>query len=173
MLSTKFSLGLLESMVADRSFQTFFDFFWKILILTKIICQLSAQPESRKILYTAEIEGIVLIENRHNTLPLRFPSSSGLRFRTLLTILRSFPSIHQFGDDVFFNAPLKGISPLESFTSTQYPWGEQFEFNLNQICSRLWVVVKQWFGLCRCCSSCEIHWCFNRNGPLDPHLINW
>ena len=63
MLNTKFSLGLFESMV-DRSFETFSDLFWKILIFTKILCQLSAQPNlgksfiqpEEKVLYSSKID---------------------------------------------------------------------------------------------------------------------
>lgn len=91
MLSTIFrvSLGLFESI---RSF--FWNLLWSVLILRRLF--VTAESPSRKILYTTKIEGIVLLENRHNTLPLRFPSSSGLRFCTfLLTILRlHFPQFH-------------------------------------------------------------------------------
>lgn len=53
-------------------FETFSDLFWKIPTLRRLFvtAEIAAESPSRKILYKTEIEGIVLLENRHNTLPL-------------------------------------------------------------------------------------------------------
>ncbi|RDB30408.1 Periplasmic beta-glucosidase [Hypsizygus marmoreus] len=63
---------------------------------------------SREILHAADAESIVLLENRKNSLPLRKDIGS-------IAVIGPQADRVSFGDYVFFNASLNGISPLEGF----------------------------------------------------------
>lgn len=78
------------------------------------------------ILHNADAESIVLLENRGNTLPLRKDIGSIAVIgpqadRVTVSPFLAFPGLHihaqifQFGDYVFFNASLNGITPLAGF----------------------------------------------------------
>ena len=66
-------------------------------------------PETRELLHTMEQESIVLLENKNSVLPLSKSISS-------LALIGPQVDRVSFGDYVFFNASLNGISPLEGFT---------------------------------------------------------
>jgi beta-glucosidase len=91
MLRTKFSLGLFENPYPYADY------------LSTI-----RTPESRVVLAQAETESIVLLENNQNTLPLS---------KDIGSIALIGPQVNRvsFGDYVFFNASLAGISPLDGF----------------------------------------------------------
>ncbi|TFK34360.1 glycoside hydrolase superfamily [Crucibulum laeve] len=91
MLRTKFALGLFENPYPYADYMS--------TIRT---------PASRTVLHAAETESIVLLENRQNTLPLS---------KNIASIALIGPQVNRvsFGDYVFFNASLNGISPLDGF----------------------------------------------------------
>ncbi|TCD71921.1 hypothetical protein EIP91_000053 [Steccherinum ochraceum] len=91
MLRTKFSLGLFENPYP-------YDDYLSTL----------RTPETRALLHQMESESIVLLENRNATLPLS---------KDLSAIALIGPQVDRvsFGDYVFFNASLNGISPLAGF----------------------------------------------------------
>ncbi|KAI0915479.1 hypothetical protein AcV5_003688 [Taiwanofungus camphoratus] len=111
-LRTKFSLGLFESKFR----------LWMMPHVDPIFISYCSDPypyddylstlrtpETRALLHVMERETIVLLENRENTLPL----SKSIRSVALIG-----PQVDRvsFGDYVFFNASLNGISPLAGFT---------------------------------------------------------
>ncbi|PCH41771.1 glycoside hydrolase family 3 protein [Wolfiporia cocos MD-104 SS10] len=67
-------------------------------------------PETRALLHQMEQEQIILLENRNATLPLS---------KNIGSIALIGPQVNRvsFGDYVFHNATLNGISPLEGFTT--------------------------------------------------------
>ncbi|CAL1702011.1 unnamed protein product [Somion occarium] len=88
MLRTKFSLGLFENPYPYADFDSTL-----------------RTSKTRALLHDMERETIVLLENRQNTLPLS---------KTIESIAVIGPQADRvsFGDYVFFNAALNGISPL-------------------------------------------------------------
>ncbi|OCH93251.1 glycoside hydrolase [Obba rivulosa] len=91
-LRTKFSLGLFENPYP-------YDDYLSTL----------RTPATRELLHQMEQEAIVLLQNNANTLPLS---------KDIGSIALVGPQVDRvsFGDYVFFNASLNGISPLEGFT---------------------------------------------------------
>ncbi|KAH8103067.1 glycoside hydrolase superfamily [Cristinia sonorae] len=91
MLRTKFSLGLFENPFPYSDFAS---------ALRK--------PATRDLLHQMESESIVLLENRNGILPLS---------RSLKSVALIGPQVDRvsFGDYVFFNSSLNGISPLAGF----------------------------------------------------------
>ncbi|KAJ4488424.1 glycoside hydrolase family 3 protein [Lentinula aciculospora] len=91
MLQTKFTLGLFESPYPYPDY------------LNTI-----RTPESRQVLLQIEEEAIVLLENHDNVLPLN---------KDIGSIALIGPQVNRvtFGDYVFFNASLNGITPLAGF----------------------------------------------------------
>ncbi|PIL26655.1 hypothetical protein GSI_11280 [Ganoderma sinense ZZ0214-1] len=92
MLRTKLSLGLFENPYP-------YDDYLSTL----------RTPETRELLHSMEQETIVLLENRNATLPLS---------KSINSVALIGPQVDRvsFGDYVFFNASLNGISPLAGFT---------------------------------------------------------
>lgn len=93
MLTTKFTLGLFESPYPYSDY------------LSTL-----RTPASRTVLHSAESEAIVLLENRRNTLPLSKNIGS-------IALIGPQADRVTFGDYVFFNASLNGITPLDGFKS--------------------------------------------------------
>ncbi|KAH9483331.1 Beta-xylosidase [Psilocybe cubensis] len=91
MLSAKFALGLFENPYPYEDYMSFI-----------------RTPESRTVLHQADTESIVLLENRNNVLPLKKNIGS-------IALLGPQANRVTFGDYVFFNASLAGISPLDGF----------------------------------------------------------
>ncbi|THH04400.1 hypothetical protein EW146_g10188, partial [Bondarzewia mesenterica] len=91
-LRTKFTLGLFENPYP-------YDDYLSTL----------RKPETRELLHQMEQEAIVLLENKGNTLPLSTDISS-------IALIGPQVDRVSFGDYVFFNASLNGISPLTGFT---------------------------------------------------------
>ncbi|EJF59983.1 glycoside hydrolase [Dichomitus squalens LYAD-421 SS1] len=92
MLRTKFALGLFENPYPYEDY------------LSTL-----RTPETRELLHSMEQETIILLENRNNTLPLS---------KSINSVALIGPQVDRvsFGDYVFFNASLNGISPLAGFT---------------------------------------------------------
>ncbi|KAI0070156.1 glycoside hydrolase [Panus rudis PR-1116 ss-1] len=92
MLRTKFALGLFENPYPYEDFE-----------------QTLRTSSTRSLLHDMEREAIVLLENRNNVLPLS---------KNIGSVALIGPQVDRvsFGDYVFFNATLNGISPLEGFT---------------------------------------------------------
>ncbi|KAG7093367.1 hypothetical protein E1B28_007049 [Marasmius oreades] len=86
--------------------------------------------KSREALHTADLESIVLLENRKNTLPL----SKDIRSIALIG-----PQADQvtFGDYVFFNATLNGITPLGGFKQFLSNSSSSTKINYAEGC-KLW-----------------------------------
>ncbi|OBZ65451.1 Periplasmic beta-glucosidase [Grifola frondosa] len=91
MLRTKFALGLFENPYP-------YDDYVSTL----------RTPETRQLLHDMERETIVLLENRQNTLPLSKSIGS-------VALIGPQADRVSFGDYVFFNASLNGITPLAGF----------------------------------------------------------
>ncbi|KAI0033860.1 glycoside hydrolase family 3 protein [Vararia minispora EC-137] len=93
MLRTKFKLGLFENPYPYADYNSTL-----------------RQETTRELLHQMEQEAIVLLENRDSLLPL---STTSTRSIALIG-----PQVNRvsFGDYVFFNASLNGISPLDGFT---------------------------------------------------------
>ncbi|KAJ4467499.1 glycoside hydrolase superfamily [Lentinula edodes] len=113
MLRTKFTLGLFESPYPYSDY------------LSTI-----RTPESRQVLLQMEEEAIVLLENRDNVLPLSTDISS---------IALIGPQVNRvtFGDYVFFNASLNGITPLAGFQEFLSNRSSSTRINFAQGCE-LW-----------------------------------
>ncbi|KAF9560036.1 glycoside hydrolase [Agrocybe pediades] len=94
MLRIKFAMGLFENPYPYQDYAS--------MIRT---------PLSREVLLQAERESIVLLENKKGILPLNV-GKGGLKSVALVG-----PQVDRvsFGDYVFFNASLAGISPLDGF----------------------------------------------------------
>lgn len=91
MLRTKFSLGLFENPYPYEDYLS-----------------LLRTPESQETLLASDRESIVLLENRQNTLPLSKNIGS-------VALIGPHADRVSFGDYVFFNATLNGVSPLAGF----------------------------------------------------------
>ncbi|KDR71141.1 hypothetical protein GALMADRAFT_808036 [Galerina marginata CBS 339.88] len=113
MLRAKFALGLFENPYPYPDYQS--------LIRT---------PASRVVLMQAESESIVLLENRQNTLPLKKTANS-------IAILGPQANRVSFGDYVFFNASLAGISPLDGLKQFMSSNSISTKINFAQGC-QLW-----------------------------------
>ncbi|KAJ3760101.1 glycoside hydrolase [Lentinula raphanica] len=113
MLRTKFTLGLFESPYPYPDYMS--------TIRT---------PESREVLLQMEEEAIVLLENHENVLPL----SSDIGSIALIG-----PQVNRvtFGDYVFFNASLNGITPLAGFQEFLSNRSSSTKINFAQGCE-LW-----------------------------------
>ncbi|KAJ3857876.1 glycoside hydrolase family 3 protein [Lentinula lateritia] len=113
MLRTKFTLGLFESPYPYSDY------------LSTI-----RTPESRQVLLQMEEEAIVLLENRDNVLPLSANISS---------IALIGPQVNRvtFGDYVFFNASLNGITPFAGFQEFLSNQSSSTKINFAQGCE-LW-----------------------------------
>ncbi|KZT23228.1 glycoside hydrolase family 3 protein [Neolentinus lepideus HHB14362 ss-1] len=85
-------------------------------------------PSTRTLLHQMEQEAIVLLENRNNTLPLSTSIGS-------IALIGPQVDRVSFGDYVFFNASLNGISPLAGFT--QYLSNTSVQINYAEGC-KLW-----------------------------------
>ncbi|KIK63658.1 glycoside hydrolase family 3 protein [Collybiopsis luxurians FD-317 M1] len=129
MLRTKFTLGLFESPYPYDDY------------LSTI-----RTPESREVLLHMEEEAIVLLENNNNLLPLKNVSSVALigpqanrvtASPLASTLLTSFDFFGQFGDYVFFNASLNGITPLAGFQEFLSNSSSSTKVNFAQGCE-LW-----------------------------------
>ncbi|ETW84887.1 glycoside hydrolase family 3 protein [Heterobasidion irregulare TC 32-1] len=92
MLRTKFTLGLFENPYPYDDY------------LTTL-----RTPETRELLHQMELESIVLLENKQSVLPLSINVGS-------VALIGPQVDRVSFGDYVFFNASLNGISPLAGFT---------------------------------------------------------
>ncbi|KAI0337167.1 glycoside hydrolase, partial [Trametopsis cervina] len=90
-LRTKFSLGLFENPYPYEDYSS-----------------ILRTPETRTLLHQMEQEAIVLLENRDSILPLS---------KSINSVALIGPQVDRvsFGDYVFFNATLNGISPLAGF----------------------------------------------------------
>ncbi|KZT13283.1 glycoside hydrolase family 3 protein [Laetiporus sulphureus 93-53] len=90
-LRTKFALGLFENPYPYPDYTS-----------------MLRTPETRALLHQMEKEQIVLLENHHNTLPLS---------KNISSVALIGPQVNRvsFGDYVFYNATLNGISPLQGF----------------------------------------------------------
>ncbi|KAF8075743.1 glycosyl hydrolase family 3 C-terminal domain-containing protein [Lyophyllum atratum] len=91
LLRTKFALGLFENPYPYTDYLS--------MIRT---------PTSRDILHSIDSESIVLLENRHNTLPLSKSIGS-------VALLGPQANRVAFGDYVFFNATKNALSPMDGF----------------------------------------------------------
>ncbi|PFH45933.1 glycoside hydrolase family 3 protein [Amanita thiersii Skay4041] len=111
MLRTKFSLGLFENPYPYEDFQSTL-----------------RTPQSQDVLHAAETESIVLLENRANTLPLN---------KNIGSVALIGPQVDRisFGDYVFFNATLNGVSPLDGFR--QHLGSTSVKINYAEGC-KLW-----------------------------------
>ncbi|THU91701.1 glycoside hydrolase [Dendrothele bispora CBS 962.96] len=87
-------------------------------------------PKSKEVLHTADVESIVLLENHNNLLPLS---------KDIGSIALIGPQVGRvtFGDYVFFNASLAGISPLDGFTQFLSNASSSTKINFAQGCE-LW-----------------------------------
>ncbi|KAF4615931.1 hypothetical protein D9613_011320 [Agrocybe pediades] len=113
MLRTKFALGLFENPYPYENYET--------MIRT---------PESREVLHRADVENIVLLENRNQTLPLKTDIKS-------IALLGPQANRVSFGDYVFANASSEGISPLEGFKQFLANSSNSTKINFAQGCE-LW-----------------------------------
>ncbi|KAF8890444.1 glycoside hydrolase superfamily [Infundibulicybe gibba] len=113
MLRTKFSLGLFENPYPYTDY------------LSTI-----RTPASRATLRAADEESIVLLENRGHTLPL----SKSIKSVALLGPQAARVS---FGDYVFFNASLNGVSPLDGFKQFIANASNKVQLNYAEGC-KLW-----------------------------------
>ncbi|KAF8996334.1 glycoside hydrolase [Cyathus striatus] len=113
MLRTKFALGLFENPYPYADY------------LSSI-----RTPASRTVLHNADADSIVLLENRNRTLPLKTSIGS---------VALIGPQVNRvsFGDYVFFNASLKGISPLDGFKQYLSNVSSSVKVNFAQGCE-LW-----------------------------------
>ncbi|KAF8972046.1 glycoside hydrolase family 3 protein [Flammula alnicola] len=113
MLRTKFALGLFEDPYPYSDY------------LSSI-----RTPASRVVLNQADTESIVLLENHNNVLPLQ---------KNIGSIALLGPQVNRvsFGDYVFFNASLAGISPLDGFKQFIGNTSSSTKINFAQGCE-LW-----------------------------------
>ncbi|KAF8230984.1 family 3 glycoside hydrolase [Tricholoma matsutake] len=115
MLQTKFSLGLFENPYPYNDY------------LSTI-----HTPASREVLHAADTGFwcIILLENRQNILPL----PTDLKLIALIG-----PQANQvsFGDYIFFNASLNGLSPLHGFKQYLYNVSSSTKVNFAEGC-KLW-----------------------------------
>ncbi|KAF5364585.1 hypothetical protein D9758_005612 [Tetrapyrgos nigripes] len=113
LLRTKFTLGLFENPYPYTDYNA--------TIRT---------PKSKEILHTADLESIVLLENHNNLLPLSKDIGS-------IALIGPQAGRVSFGDYVFFNASLAGISPLDGFTQFLSDASSSTKINFAQGCE-LW-----------------------------------
>ncbi|KAF8148855.1 glycoside hydrolase superfamily [Crassisporium funariophilum] len=113
MLTAKFAMGLFENPYPYEDYMS--------LIRT---------PASRDVLHSADTESIVLLENRQNILPLK---------KNIASIALIGPQANRvsFGDYVFFNASLNGISPVDGFKQFLSNSTSSTKVNFAQGC-QLW-----------------------------------
>ncbi|KAJ8094890.1 hypothetical protein PM082_010105 [Marasmius tenuissimus] len=113
LLRVKFTLGLFES---PYPYSDYID-----TIRT---------PESREVLLASDRESLVLLENKQNTLPLK---------KEIGSIALIGPQVDQvtFGDYVFFNASLNGVSPLQGFKDFLANSSSSTKINYAEGC-KLW-----------------------------------
>ncbi|KAJ3552474.1 hypothetical protein NM688_g4133 [Phlebia brevispora] len=111
MLRTKFALGLFENPYPYSDYESTL-----------------RTSQTRSLLHQMEQETIVLLENNNNILPLS---------KSIGSIALVGPQVNRvtFGDYVFFNASLNGISPLDGFT--QHLANTSVKINFAQGCE-LW-----------------------------------
>ncbi|KAF4600387.1 hypothetical protein EYR38_005012 [Pleurotus pulmonarius] len=119
MLRTKFSLGLFENPYPYEDYLS-----------------LLRTPESQETLLASDRESIVLLENRQNTLPLSKNIGS-------VALIGPHADRVSFGDYVFFNATLNGVSPLAGFR--QVLADTQVQINYAEG-SKLWSNDQSGFG---------------------------
>ncbi|KAF8234668.1 family 3 glycoside hydrolase [Tricholoma matsutake] len=113
MLRTKFSLGLFENPYPYNDY------------LSTI-----RTPASREVLHAADAESIILLENRQNILPLPTDLKS-------IALIGPQANRVSFGDYVFFNASLNGLSPLHGFKQYLYNVSSSTKVNFAEGC-KLW-----------------------------------
>jgi beta-glucosidase len=113
LLRTKFTLGLFESPYPYPDY------------LSTI-----RTPEGREVLLQMEEEAIVLLENRNNLLPLSTDIGS-------VALIGPQANRVTFGDYVFFNASLNGITPLAGFQQLLSNVSSSTKINFAQGCE-LW-----------------------------------
>ncbi|KAA1478030.1 glycoside hydrolase family 3 protein [Dentipellis sp. KUC8613] len=111
MLRTKFSLGLFENPYPYEDY------------LSTL-----RTPATRDLLHQMEQEAIVLLENHNNLLPLKTDIGS-------IALIGPQVDRVSYGDYVFFNASLNGISPLAGFT--QHLSNTSVKINYAEGC-KLW-----------------------------------
>ncbi|KAI3598503.1 glycoside hydrolase family 3 protein [Moniliophthora roreri] len=121
LLRTKFTLGLFENPYPYADYQD--------TIRT---------PKSREVLHTADSETIVLLENHDNTLPLSKDIGS-------VALIGPQANRVTFGDYVFFNASLNGITPLEGFKQFLRNASSSTTINYAEGC-KLWSNDESGFG---------------------------
>ncbi|KAF5391791.1 hypothetical protein D9757_001760 [Collybiopsis confluens] len=113
MLRTKFTLGLFESPYPYSDY------------LSTI-----RTPQSREVLLQMEEEAIILLQNNNNLLPLSRDISS-------VALIGPQANRVSFGDYVFFNASLNGITPLAGFQEFLSNSSSSTKINFAQGCE-LW-----------------------------------
>ncbi|KAL0948856.1 hypothetical protein HGRIS_008976 [Hohenbuehelia grisea] len=91
MLRTKFAMGLFENPYPYKD--------WNSTLRT---------AAAKELLHTTDRESIVLLENRNNILPLKKSIGS-------IAVIGPHADRVSFGDYVFFNATLNGVTPLGGF----------------------------------------------------------
>ncbi|KAJ7597640.1 glycoside hydrolase superfamily [Mycena floridula] len=112
-LRTKFTLGLFENPYPYPDY------------LSTI-----RTPASRAVLHSADTEAIVLLENRAKTLPLSTSIGS-------VALIGPHADRVSFGDYVFFNASLNGITPLDGFNQHLSSISSSTKINYAEGC-KLW-----------------------------------
>ncbi|KAF8644321.1 hypothetical protein AX16_008529 [Volvariella volvacea WC 439] len=113
LLRTKFSLGLFENPYPYEDY------------LSTL-----RTPEHKEVLLQTDRESIVLLENKNNVLPLS---------KDIGSIALIGPQVDRvtFGDYVFFNATLNGVSPLEGFRQFLSEQSISTQINYAEGC-KLW-----------------------------------
>ncbi|CAA7268703.1 unnamed protein product [Cyclocybe aegerita] len=113
LLHVKFALGLFENPYPYEDYTSFI-----------------RTPHSKEVLHQADLESIVLLENRGNILPLKSDIGS-------VALIGPQANRVTFGDYVFFNASLNGISPLDGFKQYLNGTSSSMQINFAQGCE-LW-----------------------------------
>ncbi|KAL1683306.1 glycoside hydrolase family 3 protein [Schizophyllum commune] len=114
MLRTKFALGLFENPYPYKDYTS--------QIRTK---------ETLEVLHQADLESIVLLENRDNTLPLDASSLGSV------ALIGPQAGRVSFGDYVFLNASDNGITPVDGFNQYLANVGSEATVNYAEGC-KLW-----------------------------------
>ncbi|KAJ8502412.1 hypothetical protein ONZ45_g11788 [Pleurotus djamor] len=118
MLRIKFAMGLFENPYPYEDYLSFL-----------------RTPESRDVLLASDREAIVLLENRANTLPLSKSIGS-------IAVIGPHADRVSFGDYVFFNATLNGVTPLEGFRQVLADTSVQINYAEG---SKLWSLDQSGF----------------------------
>ncbi|KAJ3503281.1 hypothetical protein NLJ89_g8503 [Agrocybe chaxingu] len=113
LLRAKFALGLFENPYPYEDYTSFI-----------------RTPHSREVLHQADLESIVLLENKGGILPLKTGIGS-------VALIGPQADRVTFGDYVFFNASLNGISPLDGFKQYLNTTSSSTQINFAQGCE-LW-----------------------------------